>query len=46
MARTTMEIDIPTTLKSMSDLRPKVSIVKMATQEAMKYSVPLQAVRE
>ena len=42
-ARMAMEMDIPAAPKSMRVRRPKRSMVKTATHEAMKYSVPLQA---
>lgn len=44
-ANTTIESDWPTAPKSMSWRRPNFSIVKTAIQEAIKYSVPLQAAR-
>lgn len=44
-ASTTIEADMPTAPKIMSLRRPNLSIVKMAIQEAMKYSVPLRAAR-
>lgn len=42
-ASTTIEPDMPTAPKSINLRRPNFSIVKMAIQEAMKYSVPFNA---
>lgn len=42
-ASTTIEPDMPTAPKSISLRRPNFSMVKMAIQEAMKYSVPFNA---
>ena len=42
-ARIIIHTDIPAAPKSISFLRPNFSIVKTANQDAMKYSVPLQA---
>lgn len=44
-ARTAMERAWPAAPKSMRGRRPKRSMVKMAIQEARKYSVPLRAAR-
>lgn len=44
-ARTTMDKDMPTAPKSMSERRPNFSMMKTGTQEIKKYSVPLQAAR-
>lgn len=43
IASTIMEADIPTAPKSMSLRRPNFSMVKTATHEARKYSVPFRA---
>lgn len=45
IARTTMDNDMPTAPKSMSERRPNFSIMKTGIQETKKYSVPLHAAR-
>lgn len=42
-ARTAIDAAWPAAPNSIKDLRPKRSIVKTATQEAIKYSVPFRA---
>jgi uncharacterized protein YqjF (DUF2071 family) len=42
-ARTAMDAAWPVAPKSISGRRPNLSMVKMAIQEAMKYSVPFKA---
>lgn len=42
-ARIAMEIDMPVAPKIIKERRPNFSIVKMAIQLAIQYSVPLQA---
>jgi hypothetical protein len=44
-ARTAMDMDMPAAPKIMSGRRPNFSMVKMAIQDAIQYSVPLQAER-
>jgi hypothetical protein len=42
-ARTAMDIDMPAAPNIISGRRPNFSMVKMAIQDAIQYSVPLQA---
>jgi len=42
-AKTAMDIDMPAAPKIIRERRPNFSIVKMAIQLAIQYSVPLQA---
>jgi hypothetical protein len=44
-ARMAMEADMPAAPNIMRERRPNFSIVKMAIQDAIQYSVPLQAER-
>ena len=44
-ARIAMEAAIPTAPKSISDLRPNLSMVNTAIQDARKYSVPFAAAK-
>jgi hypothetical protein len=42
-ARTAIDIDMPAAPNIISGRRPNFSIVKIAIQDAIQYSVPLQA---